>query len=350
MDPLLGMILFFLLAIIVSFTCSVLEASLLSTPESFINMKVQEGSKSAKILLKLKKNIDDPISAILTLNTCAHTIGAAGVGAEAEKVFGAEYFAVISIVLTLAILIFSELIPKSIGAHHWRNLVSVTAYTVRFMVIITYPIVFVYRWVMSFFRKESTEDPTVSREEVSAMVSMGTEEGVFNVKGNKMIQNMIAVEKFKVGDIMTPRTVCFTVDKGMKINEFPTSINFSRIPVYDKDIDNIIGILYKDDILSELTKDDSIISTIGELKLNTEYICTTESTHMNKLFETFLSTKQHMAIVLGEYGTFEGIVTMEDVIETLLGVEICDESDKIEDMQEYARRKWQERKSKINSL
>lgn len=348
MDPVLGMILFFLLAIVVSFTCSVLEASLLSTPESFITMKVNEGSKAAKLLLKLKKDIDSPISAILTLNTCAHTIGAAGVGAEAEKVFGAEYFAVISAILTLAILILSELIPKSIGAHHWRNLVGVTAYTVNFMVIITFPIVYVYRKIMSKF--SSHEDNSISKEEVSAMVTMGAEEGVFNPKQNRMIQNMIAIERFRVKDIMTPRTVCFTINKDSLVNDFPSNTKFSRIPVYCGDKDNIVGIAYKDNILKAQADDENAYLKIGDLDLDAKYICVTESTPVNVLFEKFLSTKRHMAIVLGEYGTFEGVATFEDVIETILGVEICDESDNIVDMQEYARVKWNERRSKMNQL
>ena len=349
MDPIVGMILFFLLAIIVSFTCSVLEASLLSTPESYINMKIQEGSKSAKLLLKLKKNIDDPISAILTLNTCAHTIGAAGVGAEAEKVFGAEYFAIISAVLTLAILIFSELIHKSIGAHHWKNLIGLTAYTVRGMVIITYPIVYIYRKAMSIFSSNENES-TISREEVSAMVTMGTQEGVFNIKENKMIQNMIAIEKFKVEDIMTPRTVCFIVNANLKLDDYPFDKKYSRVPVYDGDSDNIIGVVQKDDILIECSDDNTEAKIISDIKMDKNYLHVPESESINSLFEKFLLNKKQMAIVIGEYGTFEGVVTFEDVIETILGVEICDESDKIEDMQEYARRKWQERKSKLNTL
>lgn len=348
MDPVLGMILFFLLAIIVSFTCSVLEASLLSTPESFINMKVQEGSKAAKLLLNLKKNIDDPISAILTLNTCAHTIGAAGVGAEAEKVFGTEYFAIISVILTLAILIFSELIPKSIGAHHWKNLVGVTAYTVRFMVIITYPIVFIYRKVMSLFSSDK-EESTVSREEVSAMVNMGTKEGVFNMKENKMIQNMIAIEKFRVEDIMTPRTVVKTFDINTTLEDFPDDFEFSRIPVWEGEENNIVGIAYRSNIYQDYDVNLPKL-TIKDTDYDSNIMFIPGNCSVNRLFEKFLENKQHLSIVVDEYGTFIGVASFEDVIETILGVEICDESDKVEDMQEYARTKWQERKSKLNSL
>lgn len=348
MDPILGMILFFLLAIVVSFTCSVLEASLLSTPESYINMKIQEGSKSAKLLLKLKKNIDDPISVILTLNTCAHTIGAAGVGAEAEKVFGAEYFAVISAVLTLAILIFSELIPKSIGAHHWKNLVGVTAYTIRGMVIITYPVVYIYRKIMNIFSSKENES-TISREEVSAMINMGTQEGVFNVKENKMIQNMIAIEKFKVEDIMTPRTVVKTFDINTTLEEFPDDFEFSRIPIWEGEENNIVGIAYRSNIYQDYDVNYPK-QTIRDTDYDSNILFIPGTCSVNKLFEKFLSTKQHLSIVVDEYGTFIGVASFEDVIETILGVEICDESDKVEDMQEYARKKWQERKSKLNSL
>jgi CBS domain containing-hemolysin-like protein len=326
----------------------VLEASLLSTPESFITMKVNEGSKAAKLLLKLKKDIDSPISAILTLNTCAHTIGAAGVGAEAEKVFGAEYFAIISAVLTLAILILSELIPKSIGAHHWRNLVGVTAYTVNFMVIVTFPIVYVYRKMMSKF--SSHEDSTISKEEVSAMVTIGAEEGVFNSSQNRMLQNIIAIEKFKVKDIMTPRSVCFTVDIDSLVSDFPSNIQFSRIPVYQYDKDNIVGIIYKDEILKFKAESKNSLNKIKDTNVENKFVLATKFDSVMSLFEKFRSTSHHMAIVVGEYGTFEGVVTLEDVMEAMLGVEICDESDKIVDMQEYARNKWNERRSKLNQL
>lgn len=349
MDPIIGMIFYFMLAIIVSFTCSVLEAALLSTPVSFIKMKIDTGSEIAKKFLSLKESrLDDSISAILTLNTFAHTIGAAGVGSEGVKVFGDSSFGIISGVMTVAILIFSELIPKSIGAHYWKNMTGITPRLIGWMIFITYPLVWLSRWVMKFCSSGSEDEETVSREEVSSMVSICVEEEVFNKRESRMIQNIIALGKFKVSDIMTPRTVCSTVSGSTKIDDYPFDDKYSRIPVYEEDdIDNILGIVYKEDILLEYSKDSPDKTYIREISMVTDFIRVPESESVPSLFDKFLVSKQHMAIVTGEYGTFEGVVTMEDVVETILGVEICDETDKIEDLQEYARRKWEEKKNKV---
>lgn len=348
MDPVIGMIFYFMLAIVVSFTCSVLEAALLSTPVSFIKMKIDSGSEAAKKFLNLKESrLDDSISAILTLNTFAHTIGAAGVGSEGVKVFGDSSFGIISGVMTVAILIMSELIPKSIGAHYWKNMTGITPRLISWMIFITYPLVWVSKYIMKIFTPE-TEEETVTREEVSSMVSICVEEEVLNKRESKMIQNIIALGKFKVSDIMTPRIVCSTVSGDTKIDDYPFSNKYSRIPVYSGDeIDNIIGIVHKEDILLEYSKDTPDKEYIKEVSMFEDFIRVPESESVPNLLDKFLETKQHMAIVLGEYGTFEGVVTMEDAIETILGVEICDETDKIEDLQEYARRKWEEKKNKV---
>lgn len=349
MDPVIGMIFYFMLAVVVSFTCSVLEAALLSTPVSFIKMKIDSGSNAAKKFLKLKEEkLDDSISSILTLNTFAHTIGAAGVGSEGVKVFGDSSFGIISGVMTVAILILSELIPKSIGAHYWKNMTSITPRVVSWMIFITYPLVWISRYVMKIFTPGTEDEETVTREEVSSMVSICVEEEVFNKRESKMIQNIIALGKFKVSDIMTPRIVCSTISGDSKIDDYPFSNKYSRIPVYSgDDIDNIIGIVHKEDILLEYSKDSPDKLLIQEVPMITEFIRVPESESVPSLFDKFLETKQHMAIVVGEYGTFEGVVTMEDAVETILGVEICDETDKIEDLQEYARRKWEEKKNKV---
>lgn len=344
MDPIIGMIFYFALAIIVSFTCSILEVVLLSTPVSFVKMKIDSGSRSAIKFLRLKEEcLNDSISAILTLNTFAHTIGAAGVGSEGVKVFGESSFGIISGLMTVAILVLSELIPKSIGAHYWKNLTSITANLVSWMIVITYPLVWVSRYVMRLFSSSSDEE-TVTREEVSSMVSICVEEEVFNKRESRMIQNIIALGKFKVSDIMTPRPVCFTISSDSRIDDYPFDSKYSRVPVYSGTIDNIVGVIHKEDILLEYSKDDPDKLLICEVSMVTDYIRVPENETVPTLFDKFLEMKQHMAIVIGEYGTFEGVVTMEDVVETILGVEICDETDKIEDLQEYARKKWEERK------
>lgn len=336
-----SMIIFwFLLAIVVSFTCSVLEAVILSTPVSFLNMKIKEGSKSAKLLLKLKQNIDNPIAAILTLNTCAHTMGAAGVGAEAEKLFGHEYLAVISAILTFLILILSELIPKSIGAHYWRSLTGVAANLINWMTIICYPIVIMARKLMGLFAPKEAES-TVSREEISAMSSIGAEEGVIKSDENKMIQNLMTLKSRKVDDIMTPRTVLTMVDENIKMKDFPIDCNHTRIPVYSGTMDNITGFVMRPDVLKKLASDD-FTSPVSNIKR--DILIFPETLNVPNALEKLMSKRVQIAIVVDEFGALQGIVTMEDIIETLLGREIVDESDTVDDMQKLAIDKFEKRK------
>lgn len=346
MDPIIGMIFYFCIAIFISFTCSILEAALLSTPVSYIQSKVDQGSKSAKKLLKLKnEKIDDAISAILTWNTIAHSVGVACFTNEAIKVFGDTYLGIITGFITFSILILSELIPKSVGAHYWKSLTWPTANITSWMITISYPLVWVAKWVMDVFKPKEKE-VTISREEVSSMVSIGKEEKVFTEREFDIIQNLLAMKKITVKDIMTPKSVVIPFDINTKLSDFPKDFEFSRIPVFDGDEDNIIGIAYKTDIYQEC---DSKYpnKTIKDTDFDNEIIFIQEDQSINHLFEKFLKTRQHMGIVVDVYGTFIGVVTFEDVVETIFNVEILDETDKVEDMQEYAKKKWEERKSEI---
>lgn len=336
-----SMIIFwFLLAILVSFTCSVLEAVLLSTPVSFLNMKIRNGSKSAELLLKLKQNIDNPIAAILTLNTCAHTMGAAGVGAEAEKLFGHEYLAIISAILTFLILVLSELIPKSIGAHYWRSLTGISAHLIKWMTFICYPIVIMARKLMSLFAPKTNES-TISREEISAMSSIGAEEGVIKSDENKMIQNLMTLKSKKVDDIMTPRTVVTMVEENTKMKDFPIDCNHTRIPVYSGTMDNITGFVMRPDVLKKLASDD-FTSPISSIKRN--ILIFPETLTVPDALKKLMGKRVQIAIIVDEFGSFQGVVTLEDIIETLLGREIVDESDTVDDMQRLAIDKFEKRK------
>ena len=329
------MILYFVLAIGVSFLCSIMEAVLLTTPVSYINMRIEAGDKFARLFLKLKTNSEGPITAILTLNTIAHTIGSAGVGAEATEVFGKEYLGVTSGILTFLILILSEVLPKNIGVYYWKKLIGFSAVTIQVMNIITYPIVWISKYLTKLIAPK-TKEASVSREEVTTLVKMGEEEGVFKTSENRIINNLIHFEEKRVRDIMTPRTVVITVDGDKPLKEFPVDETYSRIPVYEGTSDNITGYVLRSDVLKYLANDKFTdkISTIQR-----EILIFTEVLAVPAALEKFLMEKEHIAIIVDEYGTFEGVVTLEDVIETLLGQEILDEEDSIADLQELARKK-----------
>ncbi|MEN8158206.1 MAG: hemolysin family protein [Bacteroidota bacterium] len=344
------LLLFYLfLALFVSFLCSVMESVLLSTPKSFLYAKRESGNKSAIIFIKLKDKIDRPLSAILSLNTIAHTIGAAGVGAQATKMFGEIYFGIISAILTLLILIFSEIIPKTIGARYWRKLAMVSGVVINIMVIITYPLVIMTGYITILFSR-SKDEKSVSREEISAMAKIGTEEGIFEEKENKIIQNLIRLKDVKVLDIMTPRVVVTLADENMSLEEFLRNkefLHYSRIPVYSQNSENVTGYIFRQNVFEKLAEKETDLK-LGDIRR--DIVVVHELQTLLHLWEVLLEKKEHIALIVDEYGGLAGIVTMEDIIETILGLEIVDESDRITDMQQYAREKWKERKAKYSIL
>ena len=326
-----------------------MESVLLSTPISFLNVKEESGHKSATTFIRLKKKIERPLSAILSLNTIAHTIGAAGVGAQAIKMFGEIYFGIISAILTLMILVFSEIIPKTIGAKYWRQLALSSGIIIHVMVIITYPLVIMTGYIIKLFSSNRHEIST-SREELSVMARIGTEEGIIDEKENKIIQNLIRLGKIKVSEIMTPRVVVILADENMSLEEFLLNkelLYYSRIPIFSKNNENVVGYVFRQTVFERLAEKET------NLKLKDIYreiVVANEFQTLTTLWEILLEKKEHIALVVDEYGGLAGIVTMEDIIETLLGLEIVDERDKIIDMQQYARKRWNERKAKYNIL
>ena len=330
---------YLLLALSVSFLCSVLEAVLLSTPMPFITMKEQEGAKNAPLMMRLKQDIDKPISAILSLNTIAHTVGSAGVGAEAVKVFGEAYFGIISAILTVLILVLSEIIPKTIGSYYWRQLAMPSAPVIRGMIVISYPLV----WLSELITKLVSRNKhplSVSREEVSAMVNVGTQEGVFETSENQMIQNLFKLNSITLYEIMTPRTVTITASEKTTLKEFYGNQMhriYTRIPVYDDNPDFITGFVLKQTVLEELAEDhfDKQLKDVRR-----PILAYNEDALVSDVWEEMLKKKEHIAQVQNEYGCFLGIVTMEDIFETIIGREIVDESDTVVDLQAYAREKW----------
>ena len=306
-----------------------------------------EGRTGASLLKKYKQDIDKPISAILTLNTIAHTVGAAGVGAQSQEIWGDEFFALTSAVLTFLILVLSEIIPKTIGASYWRQLAIPAARIIHTLVIITYPFVLLSEFITHFF--SSNHQPmTVSREEVSAMVNVGAEEGVLATKENRMIQNLLKLDDIKARDIMTPSSVVEMAEESMTLREFyrhDAYSTYSRIPVYNEENDDFIkGYVLRQTILEKLSEDKFELRLTDIVR---PVLTFQENEPVSKIWEKLLAKKEHISVIIDEYGCFRGIVTMEDVIETMLGTEIVDEKDTVTDMQELAREKWQEQQEAL---
>ncbi len=343
------LIFYLFLALFVSFLCSIMESVLLSTTLSFLNAKEESGHKAATLFIKLKSDIEKPLSAILTLNTVAHTIGAAGVGAQATILFGDTYFGIISAILTFLILVFSEIIPKTIGARYWRRLALVSGIIINNMIIITFPLVIMTNYITKLFSAKKNKQ-SISREEISAMANIGTEEGILEEKENKIIQNLVRLKTVKVSEIMTPRVVVTVADETMALEDFLIKkefLYFSRIPIYSKKSENIIGYVFRQTVFEKLAEKKT------DLKLRDirrEIVVVHEFQTLMSLWEILLLKKEHIALILDEYGGMAGVVTMEDIIETLLGLEIVDERDKIVNMQQYARERWNQRKAKYNIL
>ena len=345
------LIIFFLLSIGFSFLCSILEAVLLSITPSYVNQQLHKGTTTGKLLKEYKDDIDRPLSAILTLNTIAHTVGAIGVGALAGDVFGKNYLnigpltisyeSIIAAVMTLAILILSEIIPKTIGANNWKALSPFTTRTLKFLLFILAPLVWVSQLITKSLKNEKGKS-VLSRADFAAMTMMGTSSGAIDKAESEIINNLLNFEKMTVRDIMTPRTVAFMVNEDVSVKDFvksnPIKI-FSRIPVFKKDKDNITGVVLKDDILMSIVENGSDLK-IKDLMLEASTI--QDVTPLPDLFKNLTKKKQHLSVVQDEFGNVVGLVTMEDIFETLLGQEIVDESDQVVDLQEYARKKFGE--------
>ncbi|QOL25129.1 HlyC/CorC family transporter [Thalassotalea sp. LPB0316] len=336
------LILYIVLAIGVSFLCSVLEAVLLSVNTAYITTLVNDDRPSGHLYKKWKDNVSQPLSAILTLNTIAHTIGAAGAGAQAAAVFGNAYLGVFSAILTLLILVFSEIIPKTIGAHYWRQLAPASAYILKYMVWALYPLIKMAEYLTSFFNNGENLSG-FSREEFSAMVQVSSEEGQLEEQESQLLQNLLLVRTLKVKDAMTPRTVMFTLSETLLVEEYfhkYDKVFFSRIPVYRGDSDNIIGYVFRSDLLMAQARENGkqpLANYVRSIR------AVPDKLPLNQVMDKLVEERSHIMLVVSEYGTVQGIITLEDVIETLLGFEIVDEKDRDVDMQKLARKLWRKR-------
>ncbi len=340
---------YFLLAVGVSYLCSLLEAALLSITPTYIAAQQEAGKRYARVLRRLKEHIDEPLAAILTLNTIAHTMGAAGVGAQAEVLWGSHAMTIASVVLTLVILVVSEIIPKTLGALYWRSLAPWVARILPPLIRLLYPFVRLSEFITRKL-SEHREQTLISREELLALAELGLQEGVLAEEESRILKNLELLHQLRVRDIMTPRIVLFAVPEQMTVGEFVRrypDVPFSRIPVYGAHLDDITGYVLKTDILLKAAQDELHIPL---RELRRPILMVPADMPVFDLFERMLNQREHLALVIDEYGGTEGVVTMEDIIETLLGLEIVDESDTVQDMQALARKLWQERAERMGLL
>lgn len=357
-----------IISIFFSFLCSILEAVLLSITPTFLNLKKSEGKSYADDLEALKKDVDRPLIAILTLNTIAHTVGAILVGVQAKAayaelygskahtIFGIQFtedlmVGIVSTIMTILILVASEIIPKTIGATYWKQLAN---FTTRSLNILIFPLKWTgILWVLQLTTKligGKGHGSVLSREGFLVMADMAQEEGVFQENESKIIKNLLTFKEVFAKDVMTPRTVMKAEDENTTVEDFfnkNMNLRFSRIPIYSNDSDNIKGLVLKDEVFKEMALDNGS-RKLSELKRH--IIVVSRNMPIPKLFEKLVESRNHMALVVDEYGSVSGLVTMEDVIETLLGMEIMDESDNVSDLQSLARKSWETRAKKLGIL
>ncbi|MDR0414125.1 MAG: CNNM domain-containing protein [Prevotellaceae bacterium] len=337
------------LALFTSFLCSVMEAVLLSAPAPYLKSQSEQGDRRAEAMIKHKENIDKPLSAILSLNTIAHTVGAAGVGMQATLLFGEAYVGLVSAILTLLILILTEIIPKTLGTTYCKSLVGISSQVIKVMIVITYPLVVASAALTRLLSKDRKEH-TTSREEISALASIGRQEGIIADKENRIIQNLIKLKSVRIAEVMTPRTVVVVASEEMTLQEFLGSkdfLHFSRIPIYRENRDDIVGYVLRDLVFEKLAEDQF------DLKLKDirrDILTFPEAATVLDAWDRMLAKKEHIALVVDEYGGMGGVATIEDIIEALLGVEIVDEKDTVEDMQQYAMERWKSRQKKYRLL
>lgn len=331
------LIFYLMLALGVSFLCSLLEAAFLSMPYGHIGLLSEQSPRTGKRLMQLKTHVDRPLAAILTLNTIAHTVGATGVGAQAQIVFGSTYVAIIGAVLTLLILLISEIIPKTLGAVYCKGLAGFTTWTIVAMIYGMYPLVLICDWLSRHVSGQRHPN-VLSREELQVLAEMGSSEGVIAPGEARTIRNLLALHEVRIKEIMTPRHVVEMVHADATVEQVLDSelaLRFARMPVYDQSPDELVGIVLRYQILQHMRHGENNI-TMRELARPIHAI--PETADVASTFTEFVRRREHLFQVVDEYGGTAGIVTLEDTVETLLGEEIVDETDTVMDMRELALR------------
>ena len=340
--PMLLLIVYVCIALGFSFLCSIAEAVILSVTTPHVTLMQRKGRKAGILLGRLKEDINSSLAAILTLNTIAHTVGAAGAGAQAASVFGSAYVGIASGILTLLILVFSEIIPKTLGAHYWKQLAPATAWMLTGLVRLLYPFV----KLSDMVTRGLSQGPGLTgfnREELAAMAELSEREGQLKQQETRILKNLLRLHRMVVTDAMTPRTVIFSLSEDLTVEEFfwkYGSERFSRIPIYSREPGRLDGFVLRSDLLLAQARGntDTRLSTYRR-----EMSALPETTSLSHAFDEFLRQRAHIMLIVDEYGSVEGILTLEDILETLLGLEIVDEGDSNIDMQQYARRLWRKR-------
>ncbi|MEE8410112.1 MAG: hemolysin family protein [Myxococcota bacterium] len=341
------LIIYVLIALSVSFACSVMEAVLLSITPAHVALAESERHKMAPQLRKLKDDIERPLIAILTLNTIANTAGAAGAGAQAVSIWGDTVLGIFSGILTFLILVLSEIVPKTLGAVYWKQLTPIVARMLAWIIWLLFPVV----WLMELLTKllsRGRGSHSVSRAEMSALAQLGVREGTIDPGESQILSNLFRFSSVRAADAMTPRTVMFRLPEattvGAMLDDHPDN-TFSRIPVFRDKVDEMSGYVLKDHVLLAAARGDRD-GTLESFRRPLQIV--PASAPLPNVLETMLASREHIALVVDEYGGTAGIITMEDVVETLLGVEIVDELDSVEDMQALARKAWKSRAEKMD--
>ena len=350
------LVFFFCFAIAVSFACSLWESVLLSITPSYVTRVSSDGRRTGRLLNEFKRDIDRPLAAILTLNTIAHTVGAIGVGAQASRIWGSggfgfaglvvNYEAVVAAVTTLAILVLSEIIPKTIGANHWERLAPFTVRSLKILIVALWPLVQMSQALTRYLKKDK-DQPVFSHAEFLAMTEMGRAEGQLNEREAAVINNLLGLNRLTVHDIMTPRPVVVAGNRTQTVSRFldeNPDLPFSRIPVYEDDIDSVTGVAFKDDLLAAMAAGEGE-RPLAELERETLFV--PETLSVAGVLPQLLEKRSQLAVAVDEYGVTAGVVTVEDVLETLLGLEIMDEKDSVADLQRLARERWAARRRRM---
>ena len=338
-----ALIAYFFTALVISFICSLLESVLLSVSHAHIAVLIKEGKNRGKIMASQKENINRPLSAILTINTIANTVGAAGVGAQTYSVLGSGWVALSTFILTFSILFFSEIIPKTLGANYTKSLVGFTAYMIRGLIFIVFPMVIVGEKISQLFKKGESDGSKASREELIAMAELSEDEGAIDRQEGDIIENLMKLDNITAEEVMTPRSVIFALSKNDTVGEVVdkyTPLIFSRIPIYENTLDQIIGFVHRYDLVNKQAEDkfhvkmDSLMESVHTIS---------DKDSVSNILDQFVKRRQQIFIVADEFGTTTGLITLEDAIETLLGVEIVDEHDSVVDMRKLATAKLEKR-------
>lgn len=336
------------LALGVSFLCSILEAGLLSVTPSFLAKLEQEHPRKGTRLRALKSNVDRPLAAILSLNTIANTVGAVGVGAEAQRLWGSEALALASAAMTLMILFLAEIIPKTLGAVYWRRLAGFMAAFLPAVIALMLPLVWMSEAITRILKRRRGSEK-LSREEFAALATVGEKQGVFDESEMRILRNLFLFGSLRTRDIMTPRTVMYSLEEGTRVRDAVAdrgSMVFSRIPIWKETPDQVTGYILKDHLLLQAARNELDVPVN---RFAREALMVPDTLPVPALFERLLDHREHIAVVVDEYGGVDGVVTMEDVLETLIGLEIVDEMDSVQDMRAMARSKWEMRAKHVGS-